>query len=138
MAMASFAPLCVRAYILSDGCGGASRQGKPDVPGLAAVVDDRGLDLVPLVVDVSHRDKGDDERRAEHDVLDDCVLCARLTCSRHQQVFHKSKAHRVPSSDCSSATTRCTVMNSFGRESIAAMENVFTPIPHVENTAVVT
>ena len=28
-------------------------------------------------------------------------------------------------------------MNCFGSERIAAMENVITPIPHVENTAVV-
>ena len=29
-------------------------------------------------------------------------------------------------------------MNCFGRDKIAAMENVHTPIPQVENTAVVT
>lgn len=38
----------------------------------------------------------------------------------------------------SKITPKYTVINCFGRERMAAMEKTMTPIPHVENIAVVT
>lgn len=43
-----------------------------------------------------------------------------------------------PFADCSSSTPRNTVMNCFGNDKIAAIENTMTPIPQVEKTAVLT
>lgn len=100
---------------------------------------DLWLDLVHPTKDVPHSQNSNENSHRQYNVADNTAFCIRS--SWHNMSVSPDMIctkHHEPSALCSRITPRYTVMNCLGMERIAAIENTIIPIPHVENTAVVT